>query len=255
MKNILITGANEGIGYHMVCQLLENGKNAAVIDLNTDQLESLKTQYPAQLLYAKGDVRDADFVISTAQHALEMFGSIDYAIHNACYCPFDGFEALDHNEYQRAFEVNYYGAVSLCRAVLPIMAKQKHGHVCFTSSTVGITGFPGISAYASTKGALESLIKCLRLEYLESGIRFHLIHPPLTRTRSAGPLPVPEAMKADPEQVGRGLAKRLDTNKFLICHSKALQFQMRMMYLMPLKMGSFLNQGIKKLMSGSARAL
>ncbi len=255
MKTILITGANEGIGYHMVRQMLEDGKNIAVIDLGVDQLEPLKAQYPAQLLSAKGDVRNADFVATAAQEAFTRFGAIDYAIHNACHCPFDDFEALDDEAFRQAFAVNYYGAVHLCRAVLPIMAKQKHGHVCFTSSAVGITGFPGISAYASTKGALESLIKCLRLEYQESGVRFHLLHPPLTRTRSAGPLPVPETMKANAETVGRGLAKHLDKNKFLICHSKALLFQMRMMYLMPLKMGSFLDQGIKKLMAGKAPAL
>ena len=56
--------------------------------------------------------------------------------------------------------------------------------------------------------ALEALAKCLNLEYAGDGVTFHLIHPPLTRTQSSAPLPVPPEMMADPETVGRGLARR-----------------------------------------------
>ena len=249
MKSVIITGANEGIGYHMVRQFLEDGKNITVIDVNVEQLEPLIDQYPDQLFAAKGDVRDEGFVCDTAWRASERFGAIGYAIHNACYCPFADFEMLSDEEYLDTFAVNYYGAVNLCRAVLPIMRKQKSGKVFFTSSVIGITGFSGISPYASSKSALETLAKCLSLEYQDSGISFHILHPPLTRTRSAEPLPIPEDMKSDAGVVGRGLAKRIDKNKFIICHSNALLFQTRIMYLFPIKMGKFLNKGVKKLMT------
>ncbi len=67
------------------------------------------------------------------------------------------------------------------KSVLPYMQAQKYGKVIFTSSGVGVTGFIGISPYASTKGALEALAKCLNLEYASVGVTFHIIHPPLTR--------------------------------------------------------------------------
>lgn len=247
MKNAIITGANEGIGYHMVRQFLEDGKNITVIDVNIERLEPLVSQYPDQLLAIKGDVRDEGAVCDAARRASERFGAIDYAIHNACYCPFAGFEMLRNEEYVDTFAVNYYGAINLCRAVLLIMKEQRSGKVFFTSSAIGITGFSGISSYASSKSALETLAKCLNLEYRDDGISFHILHPPLTKTRSAGPLPIPENMKSDAEPVGRGLAKRIDKNKFIICHSSALLFQTRMMYLFPLKMGQFLNKAVKKL--------
>ena len=56
-------------------------------------------------------------------------------------------------------------------------------------------------------GALEALAKCLRIEYAKDNITFHIMHPPLTRTESASPLPVPDEFKALPEKVGYGLAE------------------------------------------------
>lgn len=103
----------------------------------------------------------------------------------------------------------------------------------FTSSGVGITGFPGLSAYASTKGALEALAKCLNLEYAGDGVTFHLIHPPLTRTQSSAPLPVPPEMMADPETVGQGLARRLFSPRFLLCHSLLQKVQTLLCYAFP----------------------
>ncbi len=249
MKSVLITGANEGIGYHMARQFLADGKNVAVLDLHIEQLEPLFAEYPGRLFTVKGDVRDARCVNDMVSRALDKFGVIDYAVHNACYCPFADFETLNDEEYHRTFAVNYYGAVNLCRAVLPVMKKQQSGSVFFTSSAVGITGFSGISSYASSKGALEALAKCLALEYQDSGVSFHILHPPLTKTRSAAPLPVPEKMKADAGLVGSGLAKRIGKDRFILCHSRSLLFQTRLMYLFPVAMGNFLSKGVKKLMA------
>ncbi len=249
MKSVFITGANEGIGYFMICQFLEEGKNVSVLDINIDQLESLRTQYPSKLLAVKGDVSSIECVDKAVQLALIKFGKIDYAIHNACHCPFADFEKMRYEDYYSTFAVNYFGAINLCRTVLPVMKKQNSGRVYFTSSAVGITGFPGINSYASSKGAIETLAKCMSLEYQDSCISFHILHPPLTKTRSAEPLPIPEDFKVSAEVVGRGLAKRIDSKKFIICHNNSLLFQTRMMYMFPVAMGKFLNNGAKKLMT------
>ncbi|MFQ8984241.1 MAG: SDR family NAD(P)-dependent oxidoreductase [Evtepia sp.] len=79
-------------------------------------------------------------------------GTPEVVIHNACCCPFGGVEALDLAQDQAAFATNYYGALQLVRCVGPALRAQGRGRVIFTSSGVGITGFPGLSAYASTKG-------------------------------------------------------------------------------------------------------
>ncbi len=93
------------------------------------------------------------------------------------------------------------------------MKSRKSGRVIFTSSGVGVMGFVDISPYASSKSAIEALAKCLAIEYQNYGISFHIFHPPLTRTKSAEPLPVPKEFMADPEKVGVGLAKQIRCRK------------------------------------------
>lgn len=144
--------------------------------------------------------------------------------------------------YERVFNVNYYGGLRLAKRVLPYMQEQKRGKIIFTSSGVGVTGFIGISPYASTKGALESLAKCLNIEYASDGISFHIIHPPLTRTKSASPLPVPNEFMADPQKVGYGIAKHIFSKRFIICHSFGQKLQTLLCYLCPIKMGKLMSK-------------
>lgn len=122
------------------------------------------------------------------------------------------------------------------------MKDQKRGKIIFTSSGVGVTGFIGISPYASTKGALESLAKCLNVEYASYGLSFHIIHPPLTRTKSSAALPVPKDFVADPQKVGFGIAKNINSNRFIICHSLLQKIQTLGCYLFPVKMGKLMSK-------------
>lgn len=240
MAAILITGANQGIGYHLTVALLRQGHQVAVLDWETHHLAALQNTFPAQLAYYPVDVRQGEALQAAVAAAQAWQGTPEVVIHNACCCPFGGVEALDLAQVQAAFATNYYGALQLVRCVGPALRAQGRGRVIFTSSGVGITGFPGLSAYASTKGALEALAKCLNLEYAGDGVTFHLIHPPLTRTHSSAPLPVPPEMMADPETVGRGLARRLFYPRFLLCHSLLQKVQTLLCYAFPLPMGSLL---------------
>lgn len=120
--------------------------------------------------------------------------------------------------------------------------RQGGGRVFFTCSGVGITGFAGLTAYAPSKAALEALAKCCALECADAGVTFHILHPPLTRTRSSAFLPVPPAFMADPEIVGRGLAKRLTSRRFVLCHSLLQRVQTQACYLFPVRMGRLLTR-------------
>jgi NAD(P)-dependent dehydrogenase (short-subunit alcohol dehydrogenase family) len=81
---------------------------------------------------------------------------------------------------------------------------------------VGLTGFPGLCGYASTKGAIEALTRTLALELAPHGICVNLMHPPLTNTKSAAPLGIPPQAMADPADVGRKLARRILSTKPVI---------------------------------------
>lgn len=248
MTNCFVTGANEGIGYYLVDQLLKDGNRVAVFDQETSNLVGLQNTYGNRLLCMKGNVKDEEQMFEAIQEMIAVFGGIEVAIHNACSCTFEPESSALPQEYKDIMDVNFFGAIHMIKSVLPYMTEQKKGRVVFTSSGVGVTGFPGISPYASSKGALESLAKCLNLEYARNNISFHIFHPPLTRTRSSSPLPVPQEFMASPETVGRGLAKHLHSNRFVICHSMWQKIQTQGCYLFPLKMGKLfakLTEGYK----------
>ena len=244
-NRIIITGANEGIGYNIVKQLLLKQNCVGVVDIQTNNLKELEKEYPEQLLVIEGDVKDEKAMNDAVNKYIIKFSGIDIAIHNACKCTFDNMENTSEETFREIFDVNYYGALRLTKAVIPYMKKNNHGKIIFTSSGVGIMGFINISPYASSKGAIESLAKCLNIEYLEFGITFHIYHPPLTRTKSSSPLPVPKEFMADPIKVGKGLAKNINKKSFMICHSFGQKIQTMLCYLFPIRMGKLLSKMTK----------
>jgi NAD(P)-dependent dehydrogenase (short-subunit alcohol dehydrogenase family) len=241
MKNVIITGAAQGIGYFLVKQLLTDKYNVTVLDLDVGNLGALSKEWPS-LLTLVCDVRDSNRIKECVEESVLKFGSVDCAIHNACRCTFESMNNTDDATYRDVFDVNYFGALYLSQAVLPHMKQQKAGKVIFTSSGVGVMGFINISPYASSKGAIESLAKCLNIEYQNDGISFHIFHPPLTRTKSAEPLPIPKEFMVPPEKVGVGLAKHINKKSFIICHSAGQKLQTLACYMFPIKMGRLMSK-------------
>ncbi len=152
MANIIITGANQGIGYYFTEQALKDGNKVAVLDVETDKLEALAQAFPKQLLYYNTDVCDEIQINSAVKEIIAAFHFIDIAIHNACLCTFDNECSIDLDIYKQVFNVNYYGGLRFAKSVIPYMQAQKRGKIIFTSSGVGVTGFIGISLMLLPKG-------------------------------------------------------------------------------------------------------
>lgn len=246
MANIIIVGANQGIGYYLTEKLLKLAHSVTVLDIEVSGISKLQKKYPDTLLTIIADAQQLDSIENGVEQAVERFGNIDIAIHNACVCTFDSETDTGYEVYQKVIDINYFGALRLAKTVLPFMRKVKKGRIIFTSSGVGVTGFANISPYASTKGAIESLAKCLEIENEEYGISFHLFHPPLTNTASASGLPIPKEFKADPKKVGYGLAEHIWSKKFVICHSVSQALQMKFSYHHPLFIGRMMTKMTKR---------
>lgn len=242
MADILIVGADQGIGYYLAESLLESGNRVAVLDIRTEHIAELEPKYGDSLLVIQADAADTRSVEEGVRKAYDCFGSVDIAIHNACLCTFDSEPDTDLETYRRVMDVNFYGALRLAKAVLPHMREAGKGRLIFTSSAVGVTGFKNISPYASSKGAIESLAKCLKIENSQYGISVHLFHPPLTNTESASGLMIPKEFKADPRKVGEGFAKHIWSGKFIICPSFSTALSMRFSYRHPLSFGRMLTK-------------
>jgi NAD(P)-dependent dehydrogenase (short-subunit alcohol dehydrogenase family) len=241
-RNIIITGANNGIGLTMTNTLLEMGDRVAALDLATD---NLTTTTPG-LLPFRCDVTQPQQIQTVIGEVVQKWNGVDVLVNNACLALFIPFEQRSLDDIRREFEVNYFGYLNMIRAVLPIMRKQNHGVIHNVSSGVGFTGMPGMSGYTSTKGAIESLTRTLSLELADEGIIVNVIHPPLTRTNSASGFGVPPEMMADPKVVGSRLAKRVGSTKPYVTSDFTTALGLFGNRHFPVGMGKFLSSMAKK---------
>lgn len=201
---ILITGANNGIGLATARSLLEMGDQVAALDLSLENLES----HP-RLMARICDVRDLAWVRSVVLEVVQAWAKIDVLINNACLALFKPLAERTPEELRCEFDVNYFGYLNLILAVVPVMREQRRGTIHNMSSGIAFTGMPGMMGYTSTKGAIEALTRTLSLELADEGIVVNVMHPPLTRTKSAAGFGIPADMMTDPARVGRQLARKV----------------------------------------------
>ena len=230
---VVITGANHGIGLALARNLSALGNRVACLDLMGENL--------SDLWYIHCDVSDPAQVERAVAAIIARWGTVDILVNNACIAIFAPFEEKDLGDTRREFEVNYFGYINTIRAVLPHMKAQGHGIIHNFSSAVGLSGFAGIYGYASTKGAIEALSRTLAIELSHYGIAVNIVHPPLTRTNSAAPLGVPPQIMADPESVGRRLARKIGSRRAVITPGYLESLGVFMSRLMPGTMGKFLS--------------
>jgi NAD(P)-dependent dehydrogenase (short-subunit alcohol dehydrogenase family) len=107
---------------------------------------------------------------------------------------------------------------------------------------------PGMTGYTSSKGAIESLTRTLALEYAPQGITFNVMHPPLTRTPSAAGFGIPPEMMADPEVVGRNLARKVGKKSPMLASDFGNGIQLWMSYHFRIQMGKLMS-----MMAGKAK--
>lgn len=213
---VVITGANEGIGYNILVALVENGYRVAGLDVNGDTIESLQEAHPTSVRYYECDVTVNGDVEAAIAAVIEEWGRIDILVNNAAILNFGFFEDQTLEDARRVFEVNYFGYVRTIRAVLPHMKARNEGIIHNVSSGVGRVGNPGLTGYASTKGAIESLTRSLRLELQHENVACTIMHPRLAKTWSARTLNYPESQMSDPEYVGRKLAGKIEATRPVI---------------------------------------
>ena len=144
---VVVTGANEGIGYHILSTLLENGYRVAGLDVNGDNIESLHEAHPTSVRYYDCDVAVDGDVETAIAEVIDDWGRIDILVNNAAILNFGFFEDQTLADTKRVFEVNYFGYVRTIRAVLPHMRARNEGIIHNVSSGVGRVGKKGTERF------------------------------------------------------------------------------------------------------------
>jgi len=238
---VIVTGADSGIGYGLTVALLGQQYRVAAIDVALDELAEPGGRFPEFLRLYRCDVTQADEVRETVNAIIREWGRIDVLFNNACLALFRRFEEKAVQDTRREFEVNYFGYVHMITAVLPHMKSQGGGVIHNVSSGVGLTGFPGLSGYASTKGAIEALSRTLAMELAGDGVAVSVVHPPLTATKSAAPLGLPPQAMADPASIGRSLARHIVSRKAVVTPDWRTGFWVCLARCFPVTMGKLMS--------------
>jgi NAD(P)-dependent dehydrogenase (short-subunit alcohol dehydrogenase family) len=210
----IVTGASSGIGEATAHCLAKAGFSVVLAARRADLLDGIVADITAQggtALSVPTDLSDAEQTSGLVKTTLEAFGRVDVLVNNAGYSPPSALEQLDRSAMRHVFDVNLLSGMQLIAELTPTMREQGGGRIINISSLSRYVGAPLAAAYAATKGGMEAMTACMRLELYPWNIKLSVIVPGFVDTptfdkaRAAG-----QHLRDDPSNPYRQLMLDLD---------------------------------------------
>jgi len=232
----LITGAGRGLGVDIAKAALAADHSVVATGRDAAKVAAAVGNHD-NLLAIKLDVTRPQDAQGAVEAAVARFGRIDILVNNAGNFFAGFFEELDPAQVRNQIETLLFGPMNVTRAVLPVMRKQRSGHVVTLSSMAGLVGQAFCSAYAASKFGVEGWMESIRLEIEPFGIRTTIVEPGFFRTdlleaastiwaelsiddyaeRTAQTKPAWQAMSGrqsnDPAKLAKALVKLVDSGQ------------------------------------------
>ncbi|MBK5260086.1 MAG: SDR family oxidoreductase [Thermoanaerobaculia bacterium] len=177
---ILVTGGSSGIGFETARQLSKRGAKVAICGRDGEKIRRAADEIRAAGIQADVSV-EADVVRLIGQ-VRETLGGYDVLINNAGFGYFAPLLETTLTDMQRVFATNVFGAMLVARESAKIFAAQNRGNIVNVSSTAGVKGFAGGTAYSASKFAVSSMTECWRAELRKHNIRVMQINPSEVQT-------------------------------------------------------------------------
>lgn len=184
-KTVWIIGASSGIGKALAIDFARRKANLVISSRKIDELEKVKTEcikYTENCSIIPLDLEKNDDYKHKVDEVIQKYKSIDYLIVNGGISQRSLASETPISVDRRLMEINYFGNISITKAVLPHMIKQQSGHIVTVSSIVGTFGFPLRSAYSATKHALHGFYETLRFEHKKDNINVTVVIPGRIKT-------------------------------------------------------------------------
>ena len=206
----LITGANQGLGLAIARAYVSAGarvllcaRDAALLERAREEVSSLAE--PGQRVLAhQADVSRCDQAETLATYALAAFGQLHVLVNNAgVYGPLGLIEEVDWDAWVHAVEINLFGSILMCRALLPHFKAYRYGKIVQLSGGGATNPLPRISAYAASKAAIVRFVETLAEEVRDDGIDVNAIAPGALNTRL-----LDEVLAGGPAKVGQAFYER-----------------------------------------------
>jgi NAD(P)-dependent dehydrogenase (short-subunit alcohol dehydrogenase family) len=178
-----ITGVGSGIGAGIARAALKAGDRVMATARNLDKARNaLPDGVGDNLALVQLDVTSQAQTKAAVAEAVARFGCIDVAVNNAGYSLLGNFEESTVAQIEAQFATNFYGVVHVMQEVLPVMRKQRSGHIVNVGSSAGVVGVRHCSAYSATKFAIEGLAFSVGIEVEPFGIKITTVEPGMFRT-------------------------------------------------------------------------
>jgi NAD(P)-dependent dehydrogenase (short-subunit alcohol dehydrogenase family) len=177
-----ITGASSGIGLEIAKSALAAGYKVAATGRNAEKVSKSITTHRDNLLTVKMDVTSSKEIEAAVKSVIDKFGTIDVLVNNAGNFYAGFFEELSQQQMELQLDTSLYGPMNVAWAVLPVMRKNRSGHIITISSTAGLVGYEYCSAYSASKFGLEGWMDCLAPEVAPFGIHTTVVEPGFFRT-------------------------------------------------------------------------
>jgi NAD(P)-dependent dehydrogenase (short-subunit alcohol dehydrogenase family) len=176
-----ITGASRGLGLDIAKAALAAG-NKVVATGRAPEKVTKAIGASDNLLVVKLDITNSAEAGSAVEKTIEKFGRIDVLVNNAANFYAGYFEELSMEQIELQISTSLFGPMKVTRAILPVMRKQRSGHIVSISSTAGLVGFAFCAAYAASKFGVDGWMESMHAEVEQFGITTTIVNPGFFRT-------------------------------------------------------------------------
>ena len=181
----LVTGSGNGLGRDIAEAALATGDSVVAGARRTEELGPLVAQYGGRVKPVMLEVRDESAAKAAVQLAVDSFGRLDVLVNNAGYGQFAPFEQMSAEDFRAVVDTCFYGVVYTTRAAVPVMRKQKSGHIFQVSSVGGRLAVAGNTPYHAAKWAVGGFSDALAMEVAPFGVKVCTLEPGGIRTNWA----------------------------------------------------------------------
>ena len=181
----LITGSGNGLGRDIAEAALVAGDSVVAGARRPDELRPLVARYGERVKPVTLEVRDEAAAKAAVQLAVDTFGRLDVLVNNAGYGQIAPFEQMSAADFQAVVDTCFNGVVYTTRAAIPVMRKQKSGHIFQVSSIGGRLAISGNTAYHAAKWAVGGFSDSLATEVAPFGVKICTLEPGGIRTNWA----------------------------------------------------------------------
>jgi len=185
-KRALVTGGSEGIGHAIAAALIARGAQVGIMARDREKLDRAAAELGAVAF--SGDVGVEDDAVRVVASVVDHFGGLDILVNNAGFAHVFPLLEADLARFEAVFRTNVVGAMLMARECARHFVAQKGGNIVNISSTSGLKGGTGGTAYSGSKFALRGMTECWRAELRPHGVRVMLVNPSEVQTGFFGKL-------------------------------------------------------------------